>query len=118
MLPETSALLQNGNAIRLVDIDPSEFEIHERDRAKGAFQVIHGDVARAIGYCNGLRVYQTPADHWCKCYEDRAFRWLVGTQGTPLEIDGVHQIRHIQKGRYKQDAVSARIRSKIRRMQE
>ncbi len=118
MLPENSELLQNGQTTRLVDINPSDFDLHERDRAKGAFQIIHGDVARAIGYCNRLRAYQTPADHWCKCYEDRAFRWLVGTQGTPLEVDGVYQIRHIHKGRYRQGAVSARVRSKIRRMQE
>jgi hypothetical protein len=118
MLPENSDILQNGKSVRLVDIDTSHFELHERDRAKGAFQVIHGDVARAIGYCNDIRIYQTPADHWCKCYEDRAFRWLVGTQGTPLEVDGVYQIRHIEKGRYKKGAVSAKVRSKIRRMQE
>ncbi|MBT7068530.1 MAG: glycosyltransferase family 2 protein, partial [Verrucomicrobia bacterium] len=118
MLPEDSSLLQKGQACHLVEIDPAEFDLHERDRAKGAFQIIHGDIARAIGYCNDLRIYQTPADHWCKCYEDRAFRWLVGTQGTPLEIEGVYQIRHIEKGRYRKGAVSAKIRSKIRHMQE
>jgi hypothetical protein len=118
MLPEDSEMLQKGQHIHLVDINPAAFDLHERDRAKGAFQVIHGDVARAIGYCDGLRVYQSPSDHWCKCYEDRTFRWLVGTQGTPLEIEGVYQIRHIQKGRYKQGSLFSRIRSKIRRMQE
>lgn len=118
MLPDSSAMLQKSETLHLVDIDTSEFERHERDRAKGAFQIIHGDVARTIGYCNGIRTYQTPADHWCKCYEDRAFRWLMGTQGTPLDIDGVYQIRHIAKGRYRKDAIAARVRSRIRRMQE
>jgi hypothetical protein len=118
MLPDSSDMLLKGGTPHLVDIDTSEFDLHERDRAKGAFQIIHGDVARALGYCNGLRVYQAPADHWCKCYEDRAFRWLVGTQGTPLEIDGVYQIRHIEKGRYRKGAVSSKFRSKIRRIQE
>lgn len=118
MLPDSSDILQKGKTTRLVDVDTSEFELHERDRAKGAFQIIHGDVARAIGYCNGLRIYQTPTDHWRKTYEDRTFRWLLGSQGVPLEIDGVYQIRHITKGRYKKGAVTSRIRSKIRRMQE
>ncbi len=118
MLSDSSDILQKGQAPELVDIDTSAFELFERDRAKGAFQIIHGDVARAIGYCNGLRVYHTPTDHWRKTYEDRTFRWLLGSQGVPLEIDGVYQIRHITKGRYKKDSVSSRVRSKIRRMQE
>jgi len=92
--------------------------VHSRDRAKGAFQIIHGDVARVIGYCDGIGLYQTPAAHWCKCYEDRAFRWLVGSQGVPIEVEGVCQIRHVEKGRYQQGTLRSRIRSKIRRMQE
>jgi hypothetical protein len=118
MLPSSNPMLQKGRQLQLVDIDAGEFNPHTRDRAKGAFQIIHGDVARAIGYCNGIRLYQTPSRHWCKCYEDRAFRWLVGTPGTPVDIDGVHQIRHIEKGRYAKGSAWSRLRSKIRRMQE
>lgn len=118
MLADSSPLLQQGRELRLVDIDPGEFNLHTRDRAKGAYQIIHGDVARTIGYCAGVRIFQTPAAHWCKCYEDRTFRWLVGTQGIPLDVDGVYQIRHLAKGRYQKDSAWSRLRSKIRRMQE
>ncbi|WP_144392824.1 glycosyltransferase family 2 protein [Pleionea sediminis] len=118
MLAASDPMLQAGRKPQLVDIESDQFSLHSRDRAKGAFQIVHGDVARAIGYCEGLSLYQTPADHWCKCYEDRAFRWLVGTQGTPIEVPGVYQIRHIHKGRYKKDSFWSRVRSKIRRMQE
>ncbi|MCF7837074.1 MAG: glycosyltransferase family 2 protein [Candidatus Marinimicrobia bacterium] len=118
MLPATSALLQNGRLHERVDINPADFQLHTRDRAKGAYQIIHGDVARAIGYCDGIALYQTPARHWCKCYEDRAFRWLAGTQGTPIDVPGVYQIRHIEKGRYRPGTLRSRLRSKIRRLQE
>ncbi len=118
MLADSSDLLQGGRERKLVDIDTSAFSLHSRDRAKGAYQIIHGDVARAIGYCDGIALYQTPTRHWCKCHEDRAFRWLVGTQGTPIEVPGVYQIRHIAKGRYQRGTLRSRIRSKIRRMQE
>lgn len=118
MLPTSNPMLQKGREAQLVEIETAEFNLHTRDRAKGAFQIIHGDVARAIGYCNGIRLYQTPADHWCKCHEDRAFRWLVGTPGTPVDIAGVYQIRHIEKGRYAKGSAWSRLRSKIRRMQE
>jgi hypothetical protein len=117
MLADSCPMLQQGRKLQLVDIDPREFTLFSRDRAKGAFQVIHGDVARAIGYCNGISLYQTPADHWCKCYEDRAFRWLVGTQGTPIEVAGVYQIRHLSKGRYEAGSIWSRIRSGIRQLQ-
>jgi hypothetical protein len=117
MLADASAMLQKGRQAQLVDIDTHEFTLHSRDRAKGAYQIIHGDVARAIGYCDGISLYQTPSDHWCKCYEDRAFRWLVGTHGTPIEVAGVYQIRHLTKGRYEEGSVWSRVRSRIRQLQ-
>jgi hypothetical protein len=118
MLADSCAMLQGGRDRKLVDIDTSVFNLHTRDRAKGAYQIIHGDVARAIGYCDGIPLYQTPARHWCKCYEDRAFRWLAGTQGTPIDVPGVYQIRHLEKGRYQKGSAWSAIRSRIRRMQE
>ena len=79
---------------------------------------VYRDVARAIGYCAGIKSCQTPSERWCKCYEDRIFRWLVGTPGTPIEVAGVYQIRHVEKGRYAKGSAWSRLRSKIRRMQE
>ncbi|MEE4246355.1 MAG: glycosyltransferase family A protein [Kangiellaceae bacterium] len=118
MLAQDDPMLRAGRSPQLVDINTENFAQHSRDRAKGAFQIVHGDVARAIGYCGGLSLYQTPSDHWCKCYEDRAFRWLLGSQGIPIDVDSVYQIRHIHKGRYKQDSFWSKVRSKIRRLQE
>ena len=118
MLASSDPMLQEGRKPQLVDISTEEFSLHSRDCAKGAFQIVHGDVARAIGYCEGLSLYQTPSNHWCKCYEDRAFRWLVGTQGVPIDVDGVYQIRHVHKGRYQEGSQWSKVRSKIRRMQE
>ena len=118
MLPSDDPMLRAGRKPQIVEINGDEFSLFSRDRAKGAFQIVHGDVARSIGYCDEIPIYQTESDHWCKCYEDRAFRWLLDTKGIPLEIDGVYQIRHIHKGRYKENSKWSEVRSKIRRMQE
>lgn len=118
MLPETDKLFTESGLAYLSEIDIDDFQSHTRDRAKGAYQIVHGDVARAIGYCDDLSIYQTPADHWCKCYEDRVFRWLVGTNGVPIEVKGVYQIRHITKGRYRKNTIWSQVRSKIRRLKE
>ncbi|PKI13258.1 glycosyl transferase [Colwellia sp. 12G3] len=118
MLAQDDPMLSQDSVPQLVNIETQNFSLHSRDKAKGAFQIVHGDVARAIGYCEGLSIYQTQSLHWCKCYEDRAFRWLLGSQGTPINVDGVFQIRHVHKGRYTKDTFASRIRSKIRRIQE
>lgn len=89
-----------------------------RKKAKGPHQITHGDIARACGYCDSISHYQAPAGRWMKTYEDRAFRWLIGTHGTPLDIPNVCQIRHIVKGRYKKDSGITRIRKFIRRSQD
>jgi len=118
MLAQDDPMLREDSEPQLVNIDTEGFSLHSRDKAKGAFQIVHGDVARAIGYCADLAIYQTLSEHWCKCYEDREFRWLLGSQGIPLNVDGVYQIRHIHKGRYKKNTFRSKLRSKIRRIQE
>ena len=92
----------------------------QRDRtdAVGALAIVHGDVARACGYCEQLKFFQRPVERWSKAFEDRTFRWLMGTGGVPLDVPGVYRIRHQHKGRYGENRLQARIRSKIRRMQE
>lgn len=101
--------------LRLVDIDDSRFVEQQRTRATGPLQIAHGDIARAGGYCDCLGYYQKPAEKWCKAHEDRAFRWLLGTRGVPLDIPGVYRIRHISKGRYTGSEFSTRIRSGVRK---
>ncbi len=81
------------------DVDRFRFSVEERTRAVGAFQITRGDVARLGGYCNAITYYHRPVKHWRKCYEDRTFRWLLGTQGTPLEVPGFYRLRHATKGR-------------------
>ena len=83
----------------VLEIEDLEFEPEVRDRAVGGFQVLRGDVARAVGYCNSIPFYQEPVRQWQKSYEDRAFRWLLGTQGEPVEVPSFYRIRHAQKGR-------------------
>lgn len=102
---------------RVLDIDTSGFTRRDRSRATGPLQITHGDVARAVGYCNALSFYQKPSDTWRKAYEDRAFRWLLRTQGTPLDISGVYRIRHVAKGRYTGSALNSTVRSWIRRFE-
>lgn len=118
MLAQDDPMLRQDSEPQLVDIEADGFSLHSRDKAKGAFQIVHGDVARAIGYCEKLRIFQTEDDRWRKTYEDTAFKWLISSEGIPLEIDGVFQIRHVQKGRYTKDSNVSRVRSKIRRLQE
>lgn len=101
--------------LRVMDVDTSQFEEFHRTRATGPLQITHGDVARSCGYCASLPYYQRPSDTWCKAYEDRAFRWLLGTQGEPLDIPGVYRIRHIAKGRYTGSTLNTGVRSWIRR---
>lgn len=101
--------------LQVLDVDTSQFEEFRRTRATGPLQITHGDIARACGYCNSLPYYQQPSETWCKAYEDRAFRWLLRTQGTPLPIPGVYRIRHVFKGRYTGSAVNTGLRSRIRR---
>jgi hypothetical protein len=101
---------------QVVDVDTSQFEEFRRTRATGPLQITHGDVARAGGYCASLAYYQQPSDTWCKAYEDRAFRWLLRTQGIPLPIPGVYRIRHVFKGRYQEGSLLSRLRGKTRQL--
>jgi hypothetical protein len=87
-------------------------------KAKGPLQITHGDVARGMGYCRDMAVYQRPEPAFAKCREDTAFRWLLGTQGTPIPFEGVSRLRHLSKGRYSGPASSSAVRRAVRRLQE
>ncbi|HUO84741.1 MAG TPA: glycosyltransferase family A protein [Thermoanaerobaculia bacterium] len=101
---------------RLVGIDPARFTPRSHDEARGPFQITHGEVARAAGYCASLSFYQKPADRWRKAREDRAFRWLLRTDGVALDVPGAYRIRHASKGRYGDRRVTAWIRKSSRRL--
>ncbi|HEY7772771.1 MAG TPA: glycosyltransferase family 2 protein [Marinagarivorans sp.] len=102
--------------LSVTDVDTTQFEEFKRTRATGPLQITHGDVARACGYCAALSYYQRPSATWCKAREDRAFRWLLRTQGTPLAIPGVYRIRHVFKGRYTGSSLNTGLRSYLRRL--
>ncbi|MFK7891912.1 MAG: glycosyltransferase family 2 protein [Granulosicoccus sp.] len=86
-------------------------------RATGPLQITHGDVSRNNGYCRDVDFYQLPAEHFQKATEDRVFRWLVGTQGTPIDVPGVCRIQHVNKGRYQQGSARTRMRKIVKRWQ-
>lgn len=117
MLAESDPMLQRGGAPGLREIDPSRFSPLSHDKATGPLQITHGDIARQTGYCNAIGVYQQPALRWRKTYEDRAFRWLLRTQGNPIDIPGLHRIKHVEKGRYHQSRMVTVIRQSVRRAQ-
>jgi hypothetical protein len=118
MLESSDVMLNAGRgAPRILDIDTTRFSPKERDRATGPLQIAHGDVVRACGYCDGVRIYQKPSARWAKAHEDRAFRWLLRTQGEPIDVPAVYRIRHVGKGRYQGSRAGSFLRTAIRRLQ-
>ena len=121
LLEDDDEILERGRgepAILTIPIEEFTPYGGPRKKAKGPYQITHGDIARACGYCDGIKTYLKPEDRWRKTYEDRVFRWLIGTHGTPLDIPGACQIRHIVKGRYGKKGKLARLRGLIRRSQD
>ena len=121
MLAETDPVLAaERDRPRVADIDTGQFELAANPpKAKGAYHIVHGDAARACGYCEQVPLYQRPVERWAKTYEDSAFRWLMGTDGTGLDVPGVHRIRHVHKGRYgDNEGAAAVLRSRIRRAKD
>ena len=121
LLPEDHDILRKGReGPAILDIPLDLFTPYGGvlDKAKGAYQITHGDVARALGYCEKIGYYQKPADRWRKTYEDRAFRWLIDSNGTGLDVPGACQIRHVVKGRYKKNSLFSKIRTLIRKSQD
>ncbi len=118
LLAEDNPMLQAGSEIPVIlNIDTSTFSGRQMTRATGPLQIAHGDVCRAVGYCRSIGIYQQPSETWCKAHEDRAFRWLLRSQGRPLPIPGVYRIRHIYKGRYSGSMASNRLRTLVRILQ-
>lgn len=117
LLTEADPMISAGkDKTELLEVDKTKFKPRKFDRATGAIQIIHGEVARNCGYCDDLAVYQKPKFHWTKTYEDRAVRWLLGTQGVPIALPNLLLIRHAEKGRYKEDSKVSVIRKTIRRI--
>jgi hypothetical protein len=117
LLTEADPMIAAGKGrSELLEVDRSKFQPRRFDRATGAIQILHGDVARRHGYCDDLAVYQKPKHHWTKTYEDRALRWLLGTQGVPIALPNLLLIRHAEKGRYQEDSRVSVVRKTVRRL--
>lgn len=116
LLPAEHPMLnQTVEETGTVDIDPTLFYRNEITKAKGAFQVVHGDVARAVGYCGTLALYQKPSELWRKTYEDTVFRKLIETEGEALPVENLFRIRHAEKGRYAKNGKFSGMRGWIRK---
>ncbi len=102
----------------VVNIDPSMFRVNKIDKAKGAFQIVHGDVARTCGYCKDLAYYQRPTSRWRKTFEDTAFRRLIADEGLPVPVTGLHRIRHQVKGRYVAGSKLSDVRKGLRKLSD
>lgn len=116
--PSDEMLLAAAESPQVVKIDASRFDVQRRTKAIGPLQIMRGDLARQFGYCGSIRCYQTTTELWRKTYEDRAFRWLLGTHGTALDVPGVYRIKHVEKGRYHGPEVITQLRSSIRQAQD
>ncbi|NMT65305.1 glycosyltransferase family A protein [Marinobacter orientalis] len=115
LLAENNPMLQAGaNGLQVLDIDTTSFTTREISKATGPLQIAHGDVCRAAGYCRNIGFYQKPVESFAKCHEDRAFRWLLRSQGEPLRVPGVYRIRHVAKGRYSGSEARSRLRTWLR----
>jgi len=118
LLAEDNPILQaGGQQPQVLDLDTSDFTTIQLSRATGPMQIAHGDVCRAVGYCRNIGIYQQPSETWTKAHEDRAFRWMVESQGEPLPVPNVYRIRHISKGRYTGSKTNSRVRTWLRRAQ-
>ncbi len=116
MLPLSDDLFSRDNTqIEPLDIDTEMFEHNDITKAKGAFQIVHGDVCRQLGYCRTIKRFQTPTERWRKTFEDTVFRKLIGSQGKPIDVEGLYRIRHIDKGRYAENSSLTTVRQQIRK---
>lgn len=118
LLTDDSPMLIAAKEPAIVSIDEDAFNSKAVTRATGPLQITHGDVARRMGYCAGVSAYLRAEPKWSKCHEDRVFRWLLKTQGTPIDIPAVYRIRHETKGRYTNSKATVALRSSIRKTQE
>ena len=116
LLPSEHPMLNQTTADGgTIDIDPTLFQRNTITKAKGAFQIVHGDVARTAGYCGSIPLYQQPSEQWRKTYEDTVFRRLIECEGEPVDIVNLYRIRHAEKGRYAKGTSLSAFRKRLRK---
>lgn len=115
LLPAEHPMLNQGvDQSGTIDVDPTLFKYNGITKAKGAFQIVHGDVARKAGYCGSIALYQQPSTVWRKTYEDTVFRRVIEYDGVPIPVNNLYRIRHAEKGRYAKGSRWSALRGKIR----
>lgn len=115
LLADDNPMLRAGSSgLQVLDIDTTSFSTRKITKATGPLQIAHGDVCRAVGYCRNIGLYQKPVESFAKCHEDRAFRWLLRSQGEPITVPGVYRIRHVAKGRYSGSETRSKFRTWMR----
>ncbi len=113
--PEHPLLNQTADGSGTIDVDTSLFKRNAIHKAKGAFQIVHGDVARAVGYCGSIPIYQQPSEQWRKTYEDTVFRRVIEYEGEAVDICNLYRIRHAEKGRYAKGTRLSEWRKRLRK---
>ena len=113
-LLESSHPMLNQNNNETIDIDTNLFTTNTIQKAKGAFQIVHGDVLRKCGYCRDIKLYQRPMQHWSKTYEDSLFRRMIDSEGDAVDVKNLYRIRHVEKGRYVKGSTLSSVRKGIR----
>lgn len=108
-------LTQNHGESGTIDIDTALFSRNTISKAKGAFQIVHGDVARAVGYCSSIALYQQPSAAWRKTFEDTVFRRVIDYDGEAIPVQNLYRIRHAEKGRYAQSSHLSGLRRQLRK---
>lgn len=111
-------LCQSDKCVELSELDNENFSPRTYAKATGPIQILRAEIARKYGYCEQIKSYQKPQTRWVKTYEDRAFRWLMGTHGKPLQVEGFLLIRHVEKGRYKSKTHFSKLRKLNRQLRD
>lgn len=95
------AAIERATHGRLAVIDPAEFEFRDKTPAIGGLQIVGGDTARRVGYCDGTDWVKPvdPAKGFRSCKCDVAFRRLNGFSATFIDVPNLYRVRHSDNGR-------------------
>ncbi|MGM0481161.1 MAG: glycosyltransferase [Pseudomonadota bacterium] len=118
LLEKNHELLSGGECKSDDYLKQSDVNTHTYEKAVGAMQIVHGPTAQQYGYCEQLKCYQQPKERWVKTYEDRAYRWILGTHGKPVNVKNIGIIRHVEKGRYTSGSVFSKLRKVNRKLKD
>jgi hypothetical protein len=94
------ALIRDARDQGVRQINTNDFTGRQRlGRAIGGAQIYRADAARKFGYLPDHRKFQSPTGRWQRTHCDKAFRWLIETHGTGIDIPNVFRMAHQERGR-------------------